>query len=123
VNTQEMYERDNHMCLACGTSRDLTTQHRINRQAGGVHGDAAGVAERASARITLCLGCNRALEADARFARTGRQNGWKLEHHEDPTKVAVYVVAFREWRQLDDDGSYRIVDDRDPQDMTWDVAA
>lgn len=114
VNAEQMYERDNGSCLACGRVDRLTTQHRHNRGAGGVHRAGEAESERPSNRITLCFGCNEALERDARFARTGRDMGWKLVEGEDPAAVAVYHVWFREWRLLDDDGSYTVTSGRDP---------
>ncbi len=118
-----MFARDNGACVACGRETALTTQHRHNRGHGGVHGAGEAESERPSNRITLCSFCNGALESDARFAQTGRRNGWKLTEGEDPAKVAVFVTLFREWRLLDDEGTYRIVDGREPDETTWERAA
>ena len=123
MNAQEMYARDNGACVACGRTTGLTTQHRHNRGQGGVHGAGEAASERPSNRCTLCFDCNQALERDARFAQTGRRNGWKLTEGEDPAKVAIFVVLFREWRRLDDEGGYRIVDGREPDEMVWEAAA
>lgn len=119
MTPEEMRARDNGVCLACTTTQALTKQHRDNRGMGGVKGEAAVAAELPSNLITLCWGCNGAAEADARFARSARVHGWKLVEGEDPTKVAVYHALFREWRLLDNDGSYTIVDDRDPVAASW----
>lgn len=118
-----MVARDNGACVACGRTVALTTQHRHNRGQGGAGSRGQADSERPSNRCTLCVDCNRALEQDARFAETGRRHGWKLVGDEDPTKVAIYVVMFREWRLLDDEGSYRIVDGRDPDEQEWRAAA
>lgn len=119
MNAQEMYDRDSGQCMACGTTRGLTTQHRLNRKMGGRQGDAKVASEAPSNRMTLCFGCNTALERDERFARTARRMGWKLEEHEDPARVAVFHAGFREWRLLDDDGSYTVVPGRDDHDLGW----
>jgi hypothetical protein len=123
VNKQEMFDRDNGECYACGIERALTEQHRLNRKAGGRHGAAAALINRPSNRITLCWSHNVRAESSASFAVMARTMGWKLEEHEDPTKVAVYHVGFREWRLLDDDGSYTVVDGREPVEMVWEAVA
>lgn len=118
-----MIDRDNGACVACGTTKALTTQHRHNRGQGGTGARGEAESERPSNRCTLCLFCNQALEADAHFAETGRRNGWKLDHGEDPAEIAIYVIQFREWRLLDDEGGYRVVDGREPNEMEWRSAA
>lgn len=118
-----MYARDNGECYACHTTRGLTEQHRLNRKQGGRSGEGLVVINRPANRLTLCWSCNGRCESDAEFARVARAMGWKLEEHEDPTRVAAYHTGFREWRRLDDDGSYEVVDGRDPVEMPlWAVA-
>jgi hypothetical protein len=110
----EMYDRDGHACLACGAVEALTEQHRYRKGMGGVRGVGEHAVERPSNRCTLCYGCNNAAEADHRFQLTCIRNGWKLKGGEDPSKIAVFVVARRTWHLLDDVGGYRVVDEREP---------
>lgn len=119
VNKDELFERDNRLCLACQSARALTEQHRLNRKQGGRHGAAHAEINLPSNRITLCWGCNHALESNPRSAAWGRRMGWKLTEGEDPREVAVYHSAFREWRQLHDDGTYTVVPGRDAPAMRW----
>lgn len=119
MNRAEMFDRDNHECYACGTGRWLTEQHRLNRKMGGRHGAARSDINRPSRRITMCLEHNVKCETDSAFRGQALAMGWKLLEHEDPLKVAVFHVEFREWRLLDDDGSYSLVDGREPVSMHW----
>lgn len=107
-----VYERDGGRCAACGTTNALTIQHRINRQMGSsLYRDGFAF------WLTLCAGCNGALESDPHFAQSGRDKGWKLVTTEDPEAVAVFVVWAREWRLLDTAGRYVVVFDRGPHEF------
>lgn len=101
-------ERDSQRCAACGVSNALSTQHRINKGSGG---DPKGYRNILSNLLTLCVLCNGALESDERFRASGISNGWKAMSWDDPLRVAVYYMWAREWRLLDDQGGYRVVDD------------
>lgn len=119
----EMFERDGFECYACGTGNGLTEQHRLNRKSGGRHGAALLDINRPSRRITFCWDHNVRAETDAEFAARCRLMGWKLREYEDPLKVAVFHVESREWRLLDDEGGFTVVDGRDPVEMNWEAAA
>lgn len=81
---KQVFDRDMWCCVACGTSYELTIQHRINRQAGGSkHRD------NLANLIVLCWFHNSKLESDPEFARIGRKNGWKLKSYEDPKLIPV----------------------------------
>lgn len=90
--------RDLH-CLHCGRSGDdLVPQHRIGRGQGGKNSKAA----RPSNIIVLCSLANGLLESDARFAREGRQMGWKLLTWQEPEAEAVFNAWTGQWWLLDD---------------------
>lgn len=115
MTQRQMYERDGAQCYACGASTPLSEQHRIRKGAGGVSGMGELAAERPSNRLTLCIGCNTAAEADHRFQQTAIRHGWKLKTHENPSRVAAYHVPSRSWRLLDDEGGFTVTDQRDPE--------
>lgn len=102
-----VFERDSHKCAACGFNA-LTIQHRTNR---GMGGDPKGYRNILSNLMALCAPCNGALEADGSFRATGIRNGWKTFDWDDTERVAVYYMWAREWRLLNNDGTYRVVDD------------
>ena len=89
-------ERDRH-CLHCGsTGDDLVPQHRANRGHGGYK---AGNAP--SNIIVLCSLYNGLIESNAILAAEARENGWKLQRHEDPGQVPVYDVVNEAYWLLD----------------------
>lgn len=110
----DVYLRDAHLCASCGRGVALTLQHRRRRGMGGVQGDAAAAARDYPNLLTLCNGCNVALEQDAHFAKSGQRFGWRLLDGEDPGRVAVWFVWAREWRLLLPDGTAVPVFDREP---------
>jgi hypothetical protein len=63
--------------------------------------------------LTLCVGCNTALEADASFRTSGLHMGWKLNSWDDENRVPVYIQPAREWRLLADDGTYTVLESTD----------
>jgi hypothetical protein len=103
-----IYERDSDRCCSCGSGNMKTLNHRVNRQMGGSkHRD------NLANLITMCNGCNGALESDATFRESGILMGWKLQTWDDPLRTAAYFQWAREWRLLDDGGSYEVVEQRD----------
>ena len=92
------YERDGHMCAACGIDQTLTIQHRANRKMGS-----DPTKERIENYLTLCYWCNGRLESNAEFASLGIENGWKLRSWDDPLRVPVFY-AFDGWFYLTADG-------------------
>lgn len=98
------YERDGEACIACGTTSGLTIHHRKNRQAGG-----SKLRDHLANYLTACTVCNGQFE-NYQLERA-RLLGWKLQQWEDPYRTAVRVGG--EWRLLDDNGTYTIVEQRD----------
>lgn len=105
-----VYARDGGVCAAArpACSGPVTIQHRKNRSQGG-----GGEYENL---LTLCAGCNAALESDAAFARLGRLLGWKVEGWEEPAAVAVFIRSELEWRLLDPVGGFEVVSSRGGRD-------
>ncbi|GAB3041987.1 hypothetical protein GCM10027079_02370 [Sediminivirga luteola] len=100
-----VYERDGGRCVHCGAWDALTIQHRASRGMGG-----SKAAERFSNWLTLCLVSNTRLEADAEFARLGRDRGWKVSRNGILTPAEVPVIDYqgRSWL-LDDNGGRSLV--------------
>lgn len=109
---EQVLDRDGRTCAAVGVAGiehgPLTEQHRINRGMGG--DDTLDVFENL---MCLCLFCNVRLEQDAAWASLGRAWGWKLESHEKPAEVAVWVAWARQWRLLLPTGDFLRVHARD----------
>lgn len=98
-----VYERDGGQCCSCGM-RNLTLNHRMNRQMGG-----SKLRDGYENLVTMCSGCNTALEADASFRESGIRMGWKIQSWDDPLRIPVYYQPFREWRLLDWEGGYTAI--------------
>ena len=105
------YARDGQCCAACTTTENLTIQHRMNKQMGG-----SKFREGYEFYLTLCWGCNTALTSDATFYKSGIANGWQINTWENPLTVAVWIAWAREWRLLDAEGGYTVVDGREPDE-------
>jgi hypothetical protein len=84
---QKYLDRDK-VCAHCGTDDDtLVPQHRANRGIGGSRS-----LDRPSNIIVLCSLANSMLESDAKFARFGRELGWKLRRDEVPEFTPVLLA-------------------------------
>lgn len=98
---QAVYERDGWRCAACGSAWDLTIQHRVSKGMGG-----SKTLDRLPNLLTLCNLCNTRLEADADFAASGRERGWKVKRNrpgETPeTSPVVYGWCPGQWYLLSD---------------------
>jgi hypothetical protein len=130
-----IYGRDSERCCACGRFDSKTINHRVNRQSGG-----SDNRDNMGNLATMCNGCNNALESSSFFRQVavsagwlrlidddsemvkhgglsfkmaGIALGWKLQTWEDPLRTAVYFRWAREWRLLDDQGTYEVVEQRD----------
>lgn len=99
-----VYERDGFKCCACGSVFELTLQHRKNKGMGG-----SKLLDGVENLLTMCHGCNTALESDARYAETGRRNGWKLTTGE-PFDKPVYFAWAREWRVINPEGGFALAE-------------
>jgi hypothetical protein len=60
--------------------------------------------------VLLCSILNGQIESDARWATAARNYGWKLDSWQTPVNEPVYNSITGEWRLLDDDWSYQIVE-------------
>ncbi len=94
-------ERDGWRCVCCGTTEQLTTGHRRNRQMGGSSDPAIN---RPSNTITQCWSCNSRSESDPEFAERAKGKGWKVLQHQDPRLVRCWVLGVGPVFLLDDFG-------------------
>ena len=106
---RKVFKRDGGVCVSCGTTEGLSLQHRKNKQMGG-----SKFLDGTDNLIVLCLVENQSLEADWRMAGQARISGHKLHQWEEPSEVAVWYPAFNQWRLLNADGGFIIVNRRDP---------
>lgn len=89
-----VYERDEHRCVSCGTSRGLQFQHR---RATGMGGKAE--APKVEDGVTSCAVCNPAYESSRQ--REALRYGWKLRRWIlRPELVPVFYWRERTWYQL-----------------------
>lgn len=98
--------RDGDSCCSCGRSGSLELNHRINRGMGG-----SKLLDYIANLVTMCSGCNTALEADGSFRESGLRMGWKVQSWDDPHRVPVYFQPFREWRLLNDKATFVVITD------------
>lgn len=105
------FTRDGEQCVWCGVASGLTIHHRKNRQAGG-----SKLRDHLANFITACYICNGMFEDN--ILEEARFLGVKLQQWEDPYRTAVYFKPAREWRLLDDEGSFRVVDGRDVREVS-----
>jgi hypothetical protein len=96
--------RDGKHCVHCGTTENLTVQHRAVKGSGGRNS-----AEAPANGILLCWPANVELEQDGPGAEHGRSMGWKLSTHADPTEVPFFDASTGEWWQPDNDWQRRRV--------------
>jgi hypothetical protein len=97
-------ERDGG-CLHCGEVEAVAPNHRVNRGMGG-----SKTRDVPSNIVVLCSLLNGQIEADARWARVAKSYGWKLESWQSPVSEPVYNSLTGEWRLLDDDWGYKVVE-------------
>lgn len=71
------YLRDNHRCIDCGTTENLSWQHRAASGMGG-RGTKAPALTTADG-VTLCLPCNQACEAEGQDRALAL--GWKIRRN------------------------------------------
>lgn len=86
-NRSLVYQRDEQLCVACGTDQDMTLQHRANRGMGG-----SKSRDRVENLVCMCSHHNQLLEMDAEFAQRGRRLGWKLNSWDNPLDCPVFYV-------------------------------
>lgn len=105
ADVKKLYARDQNQCLHCGTTENLTVQHRANRGMGGSKNR-----DQASNLIVLCWFVNFEMEASSIKAKIAKEYGWKLESWESPAMVEVWSEPLRRWILLNDDWTYTIVE-------------
>lgn len=92
------YERDRHRCVACGSQRHLTYQHR---QAVGMGG--SDIRPKLYEGVTACAHHNERFEGD--LQQDALRLGWKVRKWvKDCSLVPVYYVSDRSWYRLDRHG-------------------
>lgn len=92
-------------CLHCGETETVAPNHRANRGMGG-----SKVADVPSNLVLLCSQLNGLIESDNRYADIARDYGWKVSKWADWRTIPVFDTLKGEWRLLDDDFSYTIVE-------------
>ena len=99
-----IYERDEWVCVSCGTLRDLTIHHRVNRGSGG-----SKLFNGLAFLLTMCSGCNSGFESSAESADAARILGYKISRNAkppiDPETVPVRYYKHGTWFLLDQQGN------------------
>jgi hypothetical protein len=100
------YVRDSYMCAECGTTTNLSWQHRESSGHGG-RGKKAPPLTPADG-LTLCLPHNVACEAEGQAVALAM--GWKLRRNRQmpASAIPVYIAWAREWWLLDEDGGHEL---------------
>lgn len=109
-NKKIAFVRDGEQCVWCGTTSGLAIHHRKNRQAGG-----SKLRDHLANYLTACYVCNGQFEDN--LMPRARLLGVKLHQWEDPYRTAVYFKFFDQWRLLDDQGGFTVVDGRDVREV------
>lgn len=78
-----VFGRDGGRCVHCGTSRDLTIHHRVNRGMGGAREEWINQAHNL---LLMCTRCNGWMEDNPREAYA---QGWKVRRPQLPGEVPV----------------------------------
>jgi hypothetical protein len=101
---EQIFERDEYACIACGTETDLTIHHRVNRGAGG-----SKLFNGLAFLLTACIYCNGLWESDSAFASSAKIQGYKLARNAnppvDPTTIPVRYYKHKTWFLLDQEGN------------------
>lgn len=101
-----IFDRDNYTCVSCGSEKELTIHHRVNRGAGG-----SKLFDKPAFLLTICNTCNGLFESDAAKATQARELGYKLHRNQkppaDPTAIAVFYKKEQQWYKLDHQGTKR----------------
>lgn len=106
-----VYKRDGHKCVRCGTSENLSIQHRKTVGMGGTK-------QRPTVQelVTACLPCNQGFEAE--LQQEALEHGWKLRRFADPAEVPVYYAWTFRWYLLTPDGLLKAVDHESGKTLT-----
>lgn len=95
--------RDGGRCVTCGTTRDLTMQHRAAVGQGGT-AFRVGLA----GLLTACMTCNAAYEAGAQ--KRALVHGWKIRRWVLAEAVPVFFQPFGSWALLGSAGGLTVID-------------
>lgn len=111
------------MCEGCGRfGRHLDVHHRQPRQAGGVHGAAADVANDVRNMLALCRpGCHDETEHAETWKLT-EQMGWRIPKWvTDPWDVPalIYTAQGRAWWKLTSEAGYQWCDRSIDHKISW----
>lgn len=91
-------------CVHCGETEAVSPNHRANRGMGG-----SKTADTPSNLVVLCSWLNGAIEADSALRLKALQFGWKVSKWDDWRKKPVYHSVSGEWRLLNDDYGFIVV--------------
>lgn len=94
---KKLFARDEEQCWHCGTTEQLTVQHRVNRGMGG-----SKRRDNAANLILLCWFVNFEMEASSRAAESARRAGWKVDRGATPELTPVFHHPTNAWYLLDD---------------------
>jgi hypothetical protein len=98
-------ERDKDQCWHCGTTENLTVQHRANRGMGG-----SKKRDNPANLILLCWFVNFEMEASRVKAQIALRQGWKLLQTDRPEQVAAFHYPSGKWICLDDSWGYTVAE-------------
>lgn len=101
---ERLFERDNGQCWHCGTTENLTVQHRMNRGMGG-----SRLRDNPANLILLCWYSNFEMEASSVKAEVARVSGWKIRNGYIPANVPAFHQPSNTWICLNDDWSIKVV--------------
>jgi hypothetical protein len=109
-------------CEGCGKfGLHLDPHHRQARGAGGVHGEAAAVANEVRNLLALCRTCHDETEHAETWELT-EAIGWRIPKYvTDPCKVPalIHTVNGYGWHTLTEDAGYRWIDSSPDQRISY----
>jgi hypothetical protein len=99
-----LFKRDEEQCWHCGTTEQLTVQHRVNRGMGG-----SNRRDNPANLILLCWFVNFEMEASSRAAESARLAGWKVDRGGVPDLTPVFHQPTNSWYLLDNAWGRRVI--------------
>lgn len=100
---KRLIARDRY-CLHCGETEAVAPNHRANRGMGG-----SKERDVPSNIVLLCSLLNGLIESDSRYAQVAKEYGWKVSKWQDWRTIPVFDTLTGEWRLLDDNYGYKVV--------------
>ena len=101
---KKLFARDEEVCWHCGTTEQLTVQHRVNRGMGG-----SNRRDNPANLILLCWFVNFEMEASSRAAESARRAGWKVDRGAVPELTPVYHYPTNSWYLLDNAWGRKVI--------------